>query len=397
MGSWNKCIVCKWVRSRAGQNAKCADGEAGRPTDGQSTTERDVKRPDAGEENAGAQPEDKLQENGGNVPPAAQESALLAERDAPKGECMQRAAENGENAQRTAGQKEKRANGPLGERESGGAASPASELPAAASGAYGPYNPPLGENGRKAMNIDVLTLFPEMFHSVIGSSILGRAVEKGLLKLQFTDIRAFSHDKHNKADDYPFGGGGGMVMMADPIFGALQSVDAAEKKIVYMSPRGKILDAEKIKELAKLDSFVILCGHYEGVDQRALDYWDIEEVSIGDYVLTGGELPAMVLIDSVARMLPGVLGNEHSALDESIYSGLLEHPQYTKPREYCGMQVPEVLVSGNHKLIALWRFREALLLTKQRRPDLYDQFIQDKSRFSKDEAKIVEEIEKIRT
>lgn len=337
MGSWNKCIVCKWVRSRAGQNAKCADGEAERPADGQSTTERDVKRSAAGEENAGAQPEDKPQENGGNVPPAA------------------------------------------------------------ASGAYDPYNPPLGENGRKAMNIDVLTLFPEMFHSVIGSSILGRAVEKGLLKLQFTDIRAFSHDKHNKADDYPFGGGGGMVMMADPIFGALQSVDAAEKKIVYMSPRGKILDAEKIQELAKLDSFVILCGHYEGVDQRALDYWDIEEVSIGDYVLTGGELPAMVLIDSVARMLPGVLGNEHSALDESIYSGLLEHPQYTKPREYCGMQVPEVLISGNHKLIALWRFREALLLTKQRRPDLYDQFIQDKSRFSKEEAKIVEEIEKIRT
>lgn len=186
-----------------------------------------------------------------------------------------------------------------------------------------------------------------------------------------------------------------MVMMADPIFGALESVDAAGKKIIYMSPRGKILDSDKIRSLSQMDGFVILCGHYEGVDQRVIDHWDIEEVSIGDYVLTGGELPAMVLIDSVARLIPDVLGNENSALDESIYSGLLEHPQYTKPREYRGMQVPEVLVSGNHKLIDLWKFRESLLLTKERRPDLFERFVKEQRDFSKDERKILEEIIKI--
>ena len=225
------------------------------------------------------------------------------------------------------------------------------------------------------MRIDVLTLFPEMFGPVIGGSILGRAAEKGIIDVRLTDIRDFSNDKHNKADDYPFGGGGGMVMMPDPIFGAMESVGAADRKVIYMSPRGKILDAEKIRELSEMDGFVILCGHYEGVDQRVLDYWDAEEVSIGDYVLTGGELPAMVLIDSVARLLPDVLGNENSALEESVYSGLLEHPQYTKPREYRGLRVPEVLLNGNHKLIDLWKFRQALLLTKERRPDMFRDFI----------------------
>ena len=193
------------------------------------------------------------------------------------------------------------------------------------------------------MKIDVLTLFPEMFRPVMESSMLGRAVAAGILQIKATDIRQFSHDKHNKADDYPFGGGGGMVMMADPVFGAMESVEAENKKVIYMSPRGKILDREKIEELSKIPEMVILCGHYEGVDQRVLDHWNAEEISIGDYVLTGGELPAMVLIDSVARMIPGVLGNENSALDESVYSGLLEHPQYTKPREYRGLEVPEVL------------------------------------------------------
>lgn len=245
------------------------------------------------------------------------------------------------------------------------------------------------------MKIDVLTLFPEMFTPVTESSMLGRAVEKGILDIRLTDIRDFSNDKHNKADDYPFGGGGGMVMMADPIFGALESVNAEGKKILYMSPRGKILDREMISRLSVQEELVILCGHYEGVDQRVIDYWNMEEVSIGDYVLTGGELPAMVLIDSVARLVPDVLGNESSALDESIYSGLLEHPQYTKPREYRGMNVPEVLVSGNHKLIELWKFREALLLTKKRRPDLFEDYIKSERSFSKDERKILEEIIKI--
>lgn len=245
------------------------------------------------------------------------------------------------------------------------------------------------------MRIDVLTLFPEMFGPVIGGSILGRAAEKGIIDVRLTDIRDFSNDKHNKADDYPFGGGGGMVMMPDPIFGAMESVGAADRKVIYMSPRGKILDAEKIRELSEMDGFVILCGHYEGVDQRVLDYWDAEEVSIGDYVLTGGELPAMVLIDSVARLLPDVLGNENSALEESVYSGLLEHPQYTKPREYRGLSVPEVLLNGNHKLIDLWKFRQALLLTKERRPDMFRDFIGKEHELSKDERKVLEEIMKI--
>lgn len=245
------------------------------------------------------------------------------------------------------------------------------------------------------MKIDILTLFPEMFTPVIGGSILGRAADKGILDVRLTNIRDFSNDKHNKADDYPFGGGGGMVMMADPIFGAMESVQAQEKKVIYMSPRGKVLDSGKIEELAALDELVILCGHYEGVDQRVLDYWEAEEISIGDYVLTGGELPAMVLIDAVARLLPDVLGNENSALDESIYSGLLEHPQYTKPRDYRGLSVPEVLVGGNHKLIALWKFRQALLLTRERRPDLLKIFLEQEHDFSKDERKILEEIMKI--
>lgn len=250
------------------------------------------------------------------------------------------------------------------------------------------------------MKIDILTLFPEMFRPVTQDSMLGRAVEKGILDIRLTDIRDFSNDKHNKADDYPFGGGGGMVMMADPIFGAMEHVEAQDRKVIYMSPRGKILDEKKIKELSQLDDMVILCGHYEGVDQRVLDYWNAEEISIGDYVLTGGELPAMVLIDSVARLLPGVLGNENSALDESVYSGLLEHPQYTQPREYRGMEVPEVLVSGNHKLINLWKLEESLKITKERRPELFEEYVShrdDKNedgtkRFSKDEKKIMDKL-----
>ncbi|MBQ0078747.1 MAG: tRNA (guanosine(37)-N1)-methyltransferase TrmD [Eubacterium sp.] len=244
------------------------------------------------------------------------------------------------------------------------------------------------------MNIDVLTLFPEMFTPVIGGSILGRAGEKGILNVRTTDIRDFSNDKHNKADDYPFGGGGGMVMMCDPIWGAMNSVDAGSKKVVYMSPRGKVLDAEKIEELSQLDELVILCGHYEGVDQRVLDYWNAEEISIGDYVLTGGELPAMVLIDSVARLLPEVLGNEKSALDESVYSGLLEHPQYTKPREYEGLQVPEVLLNGNHKLIDEWKFEQALKLTQERRPDLLEEYLNSDREFTKAQKRIIQEITK---
>lgn len=241
------------------------------------------------------------------------------------------------------------------------------------------------------MKIDVLTLFPEMFVPV-QTSMLGKAEEKGILQIDITDIRDFSNNKHKKTDDYPFGGGGGMVMMPDPIFGALEHIGAKGKKLIYMSPRGKVLDEAKVRELAELDELVILCGHYEGVDQRALDYWEAEEISIGDYVLTGGELPAMVLIDSVARLLPGVLGNANSANEESIYSGLLEYPQYTQPREYAGMEVPEVLLNGHHRLIEEWKFRESLLLTKARRPDLFEAFIKDTGEFTKAQKKIIEEV-----
>lgn len=241
------------------------------------------------------------------------------------------------------------------------------------------------------MKIDILTLFPEMF-APLKESMLGRACEKGLIDINLTNIRDFSNNKHNKADDYPFGGGGGMVMLADPIFGALEHIGAQGKKLIYMSPRGKILDEAKVRELAELDEFVVLCGHYEGVDQRVLDYWNAEEVSIGDYILTGGELPAMVMIDSVARLIPGVLGNENSATDESVYSGLLEHPQYTQPREYRDIPVPEVLLSGNHKLIRLWKFRQALELTKERRPDLFEAFASDPGDLDKDERKILKEV-----
>ena len=241
------------------------------------------------------------------------------------------------------------------------------------------------------MNIDILTLFPEMFTAVT-SSILGKAGEKGILDIRLTNIRDYSMDKHKKADDYPFGGGAGMVLLADPVFRAMEAVKAEGTRSLYMSPRGRILDQELIQQLAQEKELVILCGHYEGVDQRILDYWNMEEVSIGDYVLTGGELPAMVLIDSVARMIPDVLSSSHAALDESVYSGLLEYPQYTKPRNYRDMEVPEVLVSGNHKNIHLWKLEQSLRLTKQRRPDLFRKFLSKGESLTKEEKKILEKI-----
>lgn len=238
------------------------------------------------------------------------------------------------------------------------------------------------------MKIDILTLFPEMF-TPLTQSILGKAAEKGILEIRLTNIRDYSKDKHRKTDDYPFGGGAGMVMSAQPIFDALRAVGTEGKRLLYMSPRGKVIGKEKIRELSKEQSLVILCGHYEGVDQRVLDYWQMEEVSIGDYILTGGELPAMVLIDSVARMLPDVLASEEAALGESVYSGLLEYPQYTKPREFEGLVVPEVLVSGNHKRIALWQLEQALLLTKERRPDLFSEFLKREPELDREERKLL--------
>lgn len=242
------------------------------------------------------------------------------------------------------------------------------------------------------MKINVLTLFPEMFTAVTESSILGKAAEKGILDINLINIRDFSKDRHNKADDTPYGGGVGMVMFCQPIFDALRSIGAEGKKIIYMSPRGSVLNQGKIEELASLDEMTVLCGHYEGVDQRVLDYWNMEEISIGDYVLTGGELAAMVMIDAVSRFVPGVLGTSESAADESIYSGLLEYDQYTKPRVYEGLEVPEVLFNGNHKLIHLWQFRKSLELTKEKRPDLWEAYLSEEKNLSKEEKKILEEI-----
>lgn len=242
------------------------------------------------------------------------------------------------------------------------------------------------------MKINVLTLFPEMFTAVTETSILGKAGDKGLLDINLINIRDFSKDKHHKADDTPFGGGPGMVMTAQPIFDALNSIDAQNKKAIYMSPRGSVLNQQKIEELVETDEVVILCGHYEGVDQRVLDHFNMEEISIGDYILTGGELPAMVLIDSVARFIPEVLGNHQSTSDESIYSGLLECNQYTKPRNYEGLDVPEVLTNGNHKLIHLWQYENALELTKERRPDLWQKYLEKEKDLTKDEKKILEKV-----
>lgn len=241
------------------------------------------------------------------------------------------------------------------------------------------------------MRIDILTLFPEMF-TPLKTSMLGRAQDKGILDIEITDIRDYTKDKHNRTDDYPFGGGVGMVMMADPVFSAFDAVGAEGKKIIYMSPKGKVLNQQKIEELSSLDNMVILCGHYEGIDQRILERYDIEEISIGDYILTGGEPAAIVLVDSVARLIPGVLSHEESAMEESIYSGLLEYPQYTQPREYEGMNVPEVLLSGHHRNIHLWRFEEALKLTKERRPDLFAAFLKREDELDKDEKRILEKI-----
>lgn len=242
------------------------------------------------------------------------------------------------------------------------------------------------------MKIEVLTLFPEMFKGTVDSSILGKAGERGLLDIHVTDIRDYTQDKHNRVDDTPYGGGAGMVMSADPIFRCLEAVGAKGKKIIYMSPKGPVLNQDKIEALSKQEELVILCGHYEGVDQRVLQGWEIEEISIGDYILTGGEPAAIVLIDAVARLVPGILGNEDSHAEESIYSGLLEYPQYTKPRTYRQMDVPEVLVNGDHKRIALWQYEQSLRLTKERRPDLFEAYIKNADNLTREQRKIMEKV-----
>ena len=219
------------------------------------------------------------------------------------------------------------------------------------------------------MKFDVLTLFPEMFEP-LNSSIIGKAREKNLIKVNLINIRDFSKDKHKKVDDTPYGGGAGMVMKPDVVFDAYKSIQDERAKVIYMSPQGTKLNQKKVEELSKLEHLIILCGHYEGIDQRVIDKIVDEEISIGDYVLTGGEIPAMVLIDSISRYKEGVISSE-SRDEESFSNGLLEYPQYTRPEVFEGEKVPDVLLSGHHENIAKWRKEEALKVTKKKRPDLY--------------------------
>ncbi len=220
------------------------------------------------------------------------------------------------------------------------------------------------------MKFDVLTLFPEMFQA-IKQSILGRAEEKNLIQINLINIRDFSKDKHKKVDDTPYGGGAGMVMRADVVYDAYKSVQNENAKVIYLTPQGKKLDQKKVEELSKEKHLILLCGHYEGIDQRVIDKIVDEEISIGDYVLTGGELPAMVLIDSVSRYVEGVL-SEGSTNEESFSQGLLEYPQYTRPETFEGVKVPEILLSGHHENIKKWREEKSLENTKLKRPDLLE-------------------------
>ncbi|MGO1469323.1 MAG: tRNA (guanosine(37)-N1)-methyltransferase TrmD [Tissierella sp.] len=220
------------------------------------------------------------------------------------------------------------------------------------------------------MRIDILTLFPEFFSNLSNWSMIGKAIEKNILNLDFINIRDFSKNKHKKVDDYPFGGGSGMLMTPQPIYDAINSIKEKESKVIYMSPQGKLLDQDIINDLSKENHLILLCGHYEGIDNRVIENYVDDEISIGDYVLTGGEIPSMVIIDSVARLLPGVLKHEESYTEESHYEGLLEHPQYTRPREFNDITVPDVLLSGNHSKIEKWKEYESLKATAIKRPDL---------------------------
>ena len=219
------------------------------------------------------------------------------------------------------------------------------------------------------MKIDILTLFPEMFQS-LQESILGRALEKNLFELNLINIRDFSHDKHKKVDDYVFGGGDGMLMTPQPLFDAIMSVKTDKSHVIYMSPKGRAFTHAVARELSEYDNLIFLCGHYEGVDQRVIDELIDDEISIGDYVVTGGEIPACIVIDATSRLIGGVLPSEECHEDESVASGILEYPQYTKPRSFRGLDVPEVLLSGDHKKIARWRLEEAVKITRERRPDM---------------------------
>jgi tRNA (guanine37-N1)-methyltransferase len=242
-----------------------------------------------------------------------------------------------------------------------------------------------------AMRIDVLTLFPEMFAGPLDASIVGRARERGLVEIRLVNIRDHSTERQRIVDDYPYGGGGGMVMKPEPVFAAVEAVRCrgeCRERVVLMSPQGRRLEQAGVAELAAYEHLVIICGHYEGVDERVREHLADEEVSIGDYVLTGGELPAMVVIDAVTRLLPEALGAEHGAASDSFAAGLLEHPHYTRPAEFRGWKAPEVLLSGNHEAIRRWRREQALRRTLQRRPDLLP-----RADLSEEDRELLEKIE----
>lgn len=236
------------------------------------------------------------------------------------------------------------------------------------------------------MNFHILTLFPDMVMQGLNTSIIGRAVKKGLISIEATDIRNHTKEKHGQVDDYPYGGGAGMVMQAQPVYEAYQFVlnqiqqknpVAKKPRVIYMTPQGKVFNQTIAKELATEEDLIFLCGHYEGIDERVLDKIVTDQLSIGDYVLTGGELPAMVMIDTISRLVPGVLNNHDSAEYETFHNHLLEYPQYTRPEEFMGEKVPEVLLSGHHKRIEEWRLEMSIERTKKNRPDLYELWKQE--------------------
>lgn len=227
------------------------------------------------------------------------------------------------------------------------------------------------------MNYYVMTLFPEMIESCMNTSILGRAIESGHIKLEVRNIRDYTLDKHKKVDDYPYGGGAGMVMEAEPVYRCFESIcsELGERpRVVYLTPQGEVFRQEMAREYSEEKSILFLCGHYEGIDERVLEEIVTDYVSIGDYVLTGGELPALVMMDAIARMVPGVLNNDVSAQTDSFSDGLLEYPQYTRPIEFLGRNVPDVLVSGHHEKISNWRQEQSEMRTRERRPDLYEKW-----------------------
>lgn len=241
------------------------------------------------------------------------------------------------------------------------------------------------------MHIDILTLFPQMFEAQFSFGIFQRAIDNGLVKINLVNIRDFTHDKHHTADDSPYGGGAGMVLKAEPIFEAVESVKAGldkeegEVPIILLSPQGRLFSHKIAKELSQYRRMVLICGHYEGIDERVVEHLATDIISIGDYVLTGGEVPAMVVADAVLRLVPGVLGSEESLREDSHASGLLEYPQYTRPADFRGWVVPEVLLSGNHSQIAKWRREQIIKRTLERRPELLD-----KAELDKEDKRLVE-------